>query len=95
MSRDDRRRKKARKLRNLRRAELRPLERHERHMASLTDPAVGPRLRRSFSGKVRRGDALTVAFEFSGIPVRVSGPDDDLLARHQAAVRVLMAGGIN
>jgi len=64
----------------------RRLKRKERQAEKSTSPpstrAEGTRVRRSFSGKARSGEATEVKLAFSGVPVSVDDPDkDDLEAK--------------
>jgi hypothetical protein len=71
MGREQRQRKKRRKLRN-----------QERREESVRREADGSRVRRSVSLKERPGDEAEVLLEFTGRPVAVENPEtDDLKAK--------------
>ena len=69
--------------RKTRKRRLKRKQRQEEKKAAATSPkADGTRVRRSFTGKARKGDAAEVKLEFSGVAVPVDDPDkDDLEAR--------------
>ena len=71
MSRDDKRRRKARRARKAAEEALQ------------AQPADGTRVRSSFSAKERSGSAVAVDFTFSGVPVPVADPEEDLSLKHQ------------
>jgi len=78
MGRENKQRKKARKARNA-----------ERREALLSSKPDGTRVRRNFIGKERSGSAVEVAFTFSGVPVPVSSPEEDLTQKHDEFQRLL------
>lgn len=71
MSRDNKRRKRARKARLA-----------AKRKALLQVTATGDRVRRSFIGQARSGDAVKVDLTFSGVPVKVETPEEDLRDKH-------------
>lgn len=71
MSRDNKRRKRARKARQA-----------AKRKALLQATTTGARVRRTFVGKARSGDAVEVNLTFSGVPVKVESPEEDLRDKH-------------
>lgn len=79
MSRDSKQRRKRRRTRN-----------EDRRAQAMAPSSGDARVRRSFSAKARRGDAVEVSFEFSGVAVpfdpKASDPGPDVARAHAAVV---------